>query len=73
MGPVAADDGNEITLVDAKIDQAKRELSHLAFGLAPRPGLPDAEFLFTVSGFVRELLGVALQQRRNGRKSTRRL
>ena len=70
---VAADDGDEIAFVDAKVYQPKREVIHFALNVLPRPGLPDAEFLFAERGLVRELLGVALQQRRYGHESTGRL
>ena len=73
LWPVAADDGDEITLIDTKVDQAAGQIVHFALNILPRPCLPDAEFLFTVSGLVREPLGVALQQRRYGRVSTGRL
>ncbi len=70
---VAPDDRDEIALVDAKIDQTQREIGDLGFGLFPGPALPDAEFFFAIGGAIAVFGGVTVQQRRDGRKSTRRL
>ena len=65
IGPVASDDRDEIALVHPQIDQAKRQSFDFLFGLRPGPALPDAEFLFAVSGPADELFGVPLKKRRN--------
>ena len=73
MGPVAADYGNEIALIDSEIDQPESKRFDLFLGLCPSPALPDAVFFFPIGRLVPKPGGVTLQERRNGIHPVRRL
>ena len=67
--PVAADDGHEIALVHAEIEQAQSQRLDLLRGFGPGPALPDSEVFLAIGGLACELRRIALQQRRNRAQS----
>jgi len=66
IGTVAADDGDEITLRHAEVQEPERDRLDLARGLGPGPALPDPEFLFAIGRLVADAGDVLCEKRRNG-------
>ena len=64
VGAVAPDDCHVIARRKAQVQQTQRQRFDLIQRLAPRPALPDPEFLFAIGGRIRIDLRVPAQQRR---------
>ena len=66
IGPVVADDADDIVAAEAQLDHAEREIVHARLVVVPGEGAPQAEVLFAQRDLAAVLFGVEPQHFRIG-------
>jgi hypothetical protein len=62
VGPVVADDADDIAFCDAELDHAEREIMHPRLVVVPGEQAPQAEILFAQRNLVAMLARIEPQQ-----------